>query len=234
MHGQSLQHITSEFLSSYRASSQTLLQQQTLRMPQSRNQSPSIVRSSSPLAPSQTQQRVAQVGVGNSAGTFSATQRGVRQPPSVPVQIQTSRAAGVSPPSVPVQIQTSRAGVSYPASGNGIRTPAVELRTNVGGALPAVSGSESLADLPSEQNWRPTGRMRGSLSGQAYSAALNQFMSQPTQTAQAPRPPRSTSSPSSIPPHLQALLARTAQVHQAQNSPVTGSAISSGSSRPLP
>ncbi|KAL4570735.1 hypothetical protein LXL04_026396 [Taraxacum kok-saghyz] len=38
-------------------------------------------------------------------------------------------------------------------------------------------------------NWRPSGRMRGSLSGRAYSDALNQFIIQPNQPVQAARPP---------------------------------------------
>jgi hypothetical protein len=41
--------------------------------------------------------------------------------------------------------------------------------------------SPSTADIASELNWRPTGRMRGSLSGQAYSEAFNQFIASPTQ-----------------------------------------------------
>lgn len=44
-------------------------------------------------------------------------------------------------------------------------------------------------EFPSEENWRRTvGRMRGSLTGQSYSAALSQLMVQPTIPAQ-PRPP---------------------------------------------
>ncbi|XP_072998838.1 uncharacterized protein [Typha latifolia] len=50
--------------------------------------------------------------------------------------------------------------------------------------------SDGLEELPSEQHWRPTGRMRGSLTGDAYSAALNQYLSPPAQSAQA-RPPAS-------------------------------------------
>lgn len=43
--------------------------------------------------------------------------------------------------------------------------------------------------IPSEENWRRSiGRMRGSLTGQSYSAALSQLMVQPTIPAQA-RPP---------------------------------------------
>lgn len=48
---------------------------------------------------------------------------------------------------------------------------------------------EGLTEFPSEENWRRSiGRMRGSLTGQSYSAALSQLMVQPTIPAQA-RPP---------------------------------------------
>nr|GMD98736.1 E4 SUMO-protein ligase PIAL2-like isoform X1 [Ipomoea batatas] len=66
-------------------------------------------------------------------------------------------------------------------------------------------GGHAPADLLSgDQNWRPTGRMRGSLSGQAYSDALNQYIIRPTQQAQAAR------SPTSISPQLQTIIAKRA------------------------
>ncbi|KAJ6347388.1 hypothetical protein OIU76_003963 [Salix suchowensis] len=202
MHGQSAQ----QQAGAHRASSPNLLYQQPLRVPQSRSHSPNVVRPSLPLAPAQTQQGVAQVGVGNSAGASQQSRL------MVAAQLAAQRVR--QPPSVPVQIQTSGAGASYLTSADGIRAPTTEQRGNVGGALPAVSGMEGLVDLASEQNWRPTGRMRGSLSGRAYSAALKEFMIQPTQQTQtpAPRPPPNLPpSQSSMPPHLQFLLARNAQ-----------------------
>lgn len=60
---------------------------------------------------------------------------------------------------------------------------------DIGGPLPSVL--DHLPELPIEQNWRPTGRMRGSLTGSAYQSALNQYMV--TQTSQAPTPPFSAS-----------------------------------------
>ncbi|KAM6557595.1 hypothetical protein CsatB_004614 [Cannabis sativa] len=48
-------------------------------------------------------------------------------------------------------------------------------------------------NLASEQNWRPAGRMRGSLTGQAYSSALNRLMIKPTQS---PKPSQATTTPS--------------------------------------
>lgn len=196
MHGQSAQ----QQAGAHRASSPNLLYQQPLRVPQSRSHSPNVVRSSSPLAPAQTQQGVAQVGVGNSAGATNSQQSRLM----VAAQLAAQRVR--QPPSVPVQIQTSGAGASYLTSADGIRAPTTEQRGNV--------GTEGLVDLASQQNWRPTGRMRGSLSGRAYSAALKEFMIQPTQQTQTPTPrppPNLPPSQSSMPPHLQFLLARNAQ-----------------------
>lgn len=49
--------------------------------------------------------------------------------------------------------------------------------------------------------------MRGSLSGQAYSEALNQYIYLPTQPVQATRPPLLNTPRPVIPPHLQFLFA---------------------------
>ncbi|GJX14585.1 zinc finger, MIZ-type containing protein [Tanacetum coccineum] len=63
-------------------------------------------------------------------------------------------------------------------------------------------------DGPGEENWRPTGRMRGSLSGRPYSETLNQNIIRPNQPVQAARPPPAVNTPRPfIPPHLQALMA---------------------------
>ncbi|KAL2235161.1 UNVERIFIED_CONTAM: hypothetical protein Sindi_1248300, partial [Sesamum indicum] len=81
---------------------------------------------------------------------------------------------------------------------------------------------------PSEVNWRPAGRMRGALSGQAYTDALNQFIIRPSQQAQAARPvPNLTSLPTNVQSHLQAVVAGEAvQVTPAQNHPSAGPASS--------
>ncbi|XP_074382159.1 E4 SUMO-protein ligase PIAL2-like isoform X2 [Apium graveolens] len=47
-----------------------------------------------------------------------------------------------------------------------------------------VSHNDGLVELPSE-GWRPSGRMRGSLQGQAYIEAYRQFIEQPTQSVRA-------------------------------------------------
>lgn len=59
--------------------------------------------------------------------------------------------------------------------------------------------SRDAVDVQLDKNWRPTGRMRGSLTGVAYSAALSQYASltTPTNTARplAPSVIRSTPNP---------------------------------------
>ncbi|XP_065045932.1 E4 SUMO-protein ligase PIAL2-like [Musa acuminata AAA Group] len=56
------------------------------------------------------------------------------------------------------------------------------------GRAPPSFGSDGLPALPYEHNWRPTGRMRGSLTGYAYTSALNQYLATP-QSAQTQPPP---------------------------------------------
>ncbi|URE10177.1 MIZ/SP-RING zinc finger [Musa troglodytarum] len=62
------------------------------------------------------------------------------------------------------------------------------------GRAPPSFGSDGLPALPYEHNWRPTGRMRGSLTGYAYSSALNQYLATP-QSAQTQPPPFSAGVP---------------------------------------
>ncbi|XP_073130051.1 uncharacterized protein [Henckelia pumila] len=71
--------------------------------------------------------------------------------------------------------------------------------------ITSSQGQTTAASDSTEQNWRPAARMRGALSGQAYSDALNQYIIRPNQQAQATRP----SLPPNIPPHLQSLMADT-------------------------
>lgn len=165
-------------------------------LPQSRGHSPGF-RAPSPLPRPLMQPMFGhRTGAGNSqqdrfvAGAQRAVQLG-RQAPTVPVQIQTSR------------------GPSYPVNADGIRAPSGEQRGNIGGMLTAVSR----ADLPSEQTWRPPGRMRGSLLPGAYSAALDPLIIRPTQSAQATRPPVQSPpasgpsiTPFQLPTHLQMML----------------------------
>nr|XP_016457245.1 PREDICTED: E4 SUMO-protein ligase PIAL2-like isoform X2 [Nicotiana tabacum] len=105
-----------------------------------------------------------------------------------------------------------------PGNSDGFRTPlAWDHRGNTGGTTP-VTRTDSSGDVQLDPNWRPTGRMRGSLSGRAYSEALNQYILQPTQQAQAPRP----SVPPNLSPQLQVFLAnRGAHSTQPVNHPST-------------
>ncbi|KAJ0048869.1 hypothetical protein Pint_15086 [Pistacia integerrima] len=196
------------YTGAYRASSglstenQSLHQQQApnIRMPQSRSQSPRMIQSPSPLSRTPTQQGSAAVGVGHIAGN-GGTQR-ARGMVSSPVAGRISNQMTRQPPTVPVQVQTSRKGPTYQANTEGARASAGEQRVNTGGLLQQIR-AENSAELPSEQNWQPTGRMRGSLSGRAYSAALSQFMIQPTQPTQVARPLSNPTSQSTALPHLQ-------------------------------
>ncbi|KAL5749969.1 hypothetical protein ACOSP7_024572 [Xanthoceras sorbifolium] len=204
-----------------------------LRMPQFRSQSPSSIQVSLPFSRSSIQQGGAQPGVGHTAGTRSSQH--------ARVMLAAQRAAGTATqlirqaPTVPVQVPTSRTGTSYQVHADGVRVPAGEQRVNIGGGVQAVR-ADNTVDLTSEQNWRPTGRMRGSLSGRAYSAALSQFIIQPTQQAQPARAqPNSTSPQPSVPPGLQAYIGnRSAHVPQPQNNPNTEPANMNGGSGILP
>lgn len=66
--------------------------------------------------------------------------------------------------------------------------PEGEQKQNMHEEKNQVSCNNGLEELPSE-GWRPSGRMRGSLQGQAYSEAYRQFIWQPTQPIQAPELP---------------------------------------------
>ncbi|XVF13058.1 hypothetical protein REPUB_Repub08aG0175000 [Reevesia pubescens] len=147
-------------------------------------------------------------------------------PPNLTITPERATQMARQPPMVAAQTQTLRA----PSS-------AVEQRLNIGGLAPAASRADTTADLASEQNWRPAGRMRGSLSGRAYSSALSELMIQPTQSAQAARPQTNLTSSPSVPPHLQALLAsrrNAAAAPQMQNNAMTDTAGMNGSSSILP
>lgn len=66
--------------------------------------------------------------------------------------------------------------------------PEAEQKQNVHEENSQVSRNNGLVEFPSD-GWRPSGRMRGSLQGQAYSEAYRQFIGQATQPVQAPELP---------------------------------------------
>lgn len=86
---------------------------------------------------------------------------------------------------VPVQLQPSRTGSSlshFMASGR-FRT-ANEQRGRVDETTQPVLCGDGSTTVASVDNWQPSGRMRGSLRGDAYAAALRHFMLSSTQCAQ--------------------------------------------------
>nr|XP_009783338.1 PREDICTED: uncharacterized protein LOC104231953 [Nicotiana sylvestris] len=97
--------------------------------------------------------------------------------------------------------QTPRTPSPLPGNADGFRTPlAWDHRGHTGGTTP-VTMSDNSRDSLLDLNWRPTRRMRGSLSGRAYSVTLNQYIHKLTQQAQVPR----LSIPPNMPPQLEVL-----------------------------
>ncbi|KAI9108345.1 hypothetical protein K1719_020536 [Acacia pycnantha] len=73
---------------------------------------------------------------------------------------------------------------------------------NVRGPLQSTSRPDGSFNLQSESDWRPTGRMRGSLANRPYSDAVRQLIIEPTQSVQSARPPGPQSGqPSSVSHH---------------------------------
>ncbi|XVF52983.1 hypothetical protein PTKIN_Ptkin05aG0061700 [Pterospermum kingtungense] len=240
--GRPVQHASgaasSQLPSSYGASSGLLGEFQNPHLPQalntrlsqSRSPSPGLIRSPSPILRTQTQQGASQVGLGHTGGNVNSNLTRFMAAGQRATQMARQH------PAVAVQTQTSRAAASYSANVGGNRPSAVDQRLNVGGLGLASSGADNSAELASEQNWRPTGRMRGSLTGRSYSAGLSQLMIQPTQSTQAARPQANLAPSHSVPPHLQALIAsrRNAAAAQMQNNAMPETAGVNGSSSILP
>ena len=167
------------------------------------------------LQRSHIQQGGSQSGIAQAAGAAASSLRSRVMAPSVPVQNQTSR-------------------IASPYAADSARGLAGEQRGNVGGMAQSVSRPEGSVNLQSEQNWRPTGRMRGSLSGRQYSEAVRQLIIEPSQSGQSARPqtPRHsvqsarpqappTNLPNSVLPPLQAFIAanRNARNHPETHNP---------------
>lgn len=164
------------------------------QMPQTLSQPPHL--RSSQVPHNHVQQGVSHGGVSNSPSTVERIQLLAQRHPA-----QMRQLSQTTPP----QTQAMRmASASLPLN-TGVMPPQ------------AVSRTENLIDLQSEQNWRPAGRMRGSLTGQAYSAALSQVFGNATQPSQAPVP-RPSLPAAPLSPHLQALASRMhSQVPQVLN-----------------
>ncbi|KAM7525808.1 hypothetical protein LguiA_015710 [Lonicera macranthoides] len=198
--------------SSFPTEPQNSIRQQPLHL---RTQSPGLIRSPpAHLQRSQIHQGGTQGGVSQSPGSLNSQRARMmlRQPPSVPVSVQSNRTPS------PLGMNTDR-----------FRVPGGEQRSNMGGTgtvQQPVTRADGPIDLTAEQNWRPTGRMRGSLSGRAYSDALNQFIIHPTQPVQPARPsPNMASAPPGMGSQLHVLAANSRNAHanspQAVNFPPT-------------
>ncbi|KAL2544258.1 E4 SUMO-protein ligase PIAL2-like [Forsythia ovata] len=122
-------------------------------------------------------------------------------------------------------VETSRAH-PYSLNADARRMPSVAHQIeNTGGT--SLPGTRTDAYDQADQNWRPTARMRGALSGQAYSDAFNQFILRPTMQPQAARPISNAGSlPGNVPAPLQVPLMadRVALGPQLPNYPSRGQA----------
>ncbi|KAM1025049.1 hypothetical protein ACFX13_038949 [Malus domestica] len=184
------------------------------RTPQTVGPFSSANGSSSHLSRAQIQQGSVRVGTGQTSSSLNNQQR------FMIAQQQLAAMMSRQSPSTPDQNQSPRNRPILAANAEGFRSAAMEQGRNIVGTVQAVSGADGSPDLSSGENWRPTGRMRGSLSGRAYSAALNQFIIQPTQpTPAAPRPPSNLSAPPHLVAAQQTLIANgSTQVPQTNNS----------------
>ncbi|XP_019052072.1 PREDICTED: E4 SUMO-protein ligase PIAL1-like isoform X2 [Nelumbo nucifera] len=203
-------HIPGAYRSSSRLPSepQNLLLQQAphTRVSQTLTQSASLLRPPTNFPLSQIQQGGAQGVIGQA--TAGAINQHAWHMAGVQRAGQTTR----PPPAVPVQLQAPRAS-SVAMNTDGLRMG--EQRGSMKAMVQPVSTAGSSEELPSEQNWRPTGRMRGSLAGRAYSAAIGHLMIQPTQTqpSQAPLPPSNQISAPADTTQLQVLIANSINAH---------------------
>lgn len=169
---------------------QNLPQQSTgQRMPHIRSQSPGLARSSAHSPPP--------LHHGGMPNRVTSTPYVRQQHEQLHSSSQrTSRIGRMQSQYNPVQLQTTS---PIPRNVDAHRP----IISNTGGTAQPVTRPEGVVNSSTEQDWRPTGRMRGSLSGRAYSDALNQYIIQPTQPVQPTRPLTNTvTSPSGTPsPH---------------------------------
>lgn len=85
------------------------------------------------------------------------------------------------------QVARQSSSISVENQTDSIRGLTGEKRGNVGGPPQSVSRTDDLFNLQSEQNWRPTARMRGSLDGKELSDDLRQRIIAPTAQNQSSR-----------------------------------------------
>ncbi|KAK9076664.1 hypothetical protein SSX86_004998 [Deinandra increscens subsp. villosa] len=105
--------------------------------------------------------------------------------------------------------------------------PPIRTSGSPSGPVAAKADQRGSSVNAAEENQRPTGRMRGSLSGWQYTEALkNQFIIQPSQPVQAARPPPALNTPRPfIPPHFQALMANNPRPQAGGSDPGPDSSV---------
>ncbi|XP_061344047.1 E4 SUMO-protein ligase PIAL2 isoform X2 [Gastrolobium bilobum] len=146
-----------------------------------------------------------------------STQAGIFQAAGATANSQQARGMAAAQlarqsPSVSVQNQASVAAT---------RGLTGEQKGNLGGTVQSVSRPDELINLQSEQNWRPTQRMRGSLSGRQFSDDVRQRIIAPTQPPvrssnsrpQGPQPVR----PTSVSPQLDVLIGNLRNAHNSSS-----------------
>lgn len=93
------------------------------------------------------------------------------------------------------------------------------LRSMASGVPSPLPRADNLPEHPSDQNWRPTGRMRGSLTGSDYSAVISHYMAPSTPStaaAAAARAPLSSQARSAS-DQVSVLIANNLMAHGAGN-----------------
>ncbi|XP_047970818.1 E4 SUMO-protein ligase PIAL2-like isoform X2 [Salvia hispanica] len=123
-----------------------------------------------------------------------------------------------------MSVGASRAVPSNSSSHN-IPTPIADQRVS-DRAIPPPQPVTTIQDSV-DPNWRPPGRMRGALLGQAYEDAMNQYIIQPTQQAQA----RPISNPMAL-PNIRSTLPAFMGGGNAQGSRAPNSTSAAPSGRP--
>ncbi|KAI3961562.1 hypothetical protein MKW92_032756 [Papaver armeniacum] len=84
-------------------------------------------------------------------------------------------------PVVPVQLQPRKGSSSLMVGGGHKSLVGEQRERNMEAKNPDFTRVGNSSEVTPGQNWQPSGRMRGSLSGRAYSGALSQYIIQPTQ-----------------------------------------------------
>ncbi|KAI3868719.1 hypothetical protein MKX03_025969, partial [Papaver bracteatum] len=84
-------------------------------------------------------------------------------------------------PVVPVQLQPRRGSSSLMVGGGHKSLIGEQKERNMEAKDPGFTRVDKSSKVTPGQNWRPSGRARGSLSGRAYSGAPSQYIIQPTQ-----------------------------------------------------